>query len=67
MIVWPCLGVDLQPATSGCPPAVGQCLDRARLPLLFLKILFLLPSTFCASGQLLLVGSSTYPPCPEFT
>jgi hypothetical protein len=27
----------------------------------------LLPSTFCASGQLLLVGSSTCPSCPNFS
>jgi hypothetical protein len=29
---------------------------------LFLKFFFLMPSTFCACGQLLLVGSSTCPP-----
>jgi hypothetical protein len=28
---------------------------------------FFLPSTFCASGQLLLVGFSTCPPCPDFS
>jgi hypothetical protein len=33
----------------------------------FLKCFFFLPSTFCASGQLLLVGSSTCPPCPDFS
>jgi hypothetical protein len=33
----------------------------------FLNFFFALPSTFGASGQLLLVGSSTCPPCPEFT
>jgi hypothetical protein len=33
----------------------------------FLKFFFFLPSTFCASGQLLLVGSSTCPPCPNFS
>jgi hypothetical protein len=33
----------------------------------FLNFFFFLPSTFCASGQLLLVGSSTCPPCPNFS
>jgi hypothetical protein len=33
----------------------------------FLKFFFFLPSTFCASGQLLLVGSSTCPPYPNFS
>jgi hypothetical protein len=32
-----------------------------------LKFFFFLPSTFCASGQLLLVGYSTCPPCPDFS
>jgi hypothetical protein len=33
----------------------------------FLKFFFFLPSTFCASGQLLLVGSNTCLPCPDFS
>jgi hypothetical protein len=33
----------------------------------FLNFFFFLPSTFCATGQLLLVGSSTCPPCPDFS
>ena len=33
----------------------------------FLNFFFFLPSTFCASGQFLLVGSSTCPPCPDFS
>jgi hypothetical protein len=32
-----------------------------------LNFFFLLPSTFCASGQFLLVGCNTCLPCPEFT
>jgi hypothetical protein len=34
---------------------------------LFMESFILLPSTYCASGQLLLVGFSTWPPCLEFT
>jgi hypothetical protein len=33
----------------------------------FFKCFFFLPSTFCASGQLLLIGSSTCPSCPDFS
>jgi hypothetical protein len=31
-----------------------------------LKKKFLLPSFFCACGQLIFIGSSTCPPCPDF-
>jgi hypothetical protein len=49
---------------TGPWPAAGPTLVRPCALFFFYK--FLLPSTFCASGQLLLVGSSTCPPCPEF-
>jgi hypothetical protein len=55
-----------RPATSGRLPAVGRRLHRVDLPF-FLNFFFVLPSIFSASGQLLLVGSSTCPPYPEFT
>jgi hypothetical protein len=52
------------------PPAGGRP-GVARRPWVGLPFLifnfFVLPSTFCTSGQLLLVGSSTCPPCPKFT
>jgi hypothetical protein len=58
----PCPGVD-QRSPAGCGSTPGQ--DR---PAPFLgNFSFFLPSTFCASSQLLLVGSSTCPPCPKFT
>jgi hypothetical protein len=45
----------------------GRRATAGRHASFFLNFFFLLPSTFCASGQLLLVGSSTCLPCPEFT
>jgi hypothetical protein len=49
------------PTSRGSTPApVGQ------FPF-FLNFFLFLPSTFCASGQLWLVGSSTCPPCPDFS
>jgi hypothetical protein len=33
----------------------------------FLNFFFFLPSTFCASGQLFLIGCSTCLPCPDFS
>jgi hypothetical protein len=33
----------------------------------FLIFFFFLLSTFCASGQLFLIGCSTCPPCPDFS
>jgi hypothetical protein len=52
-------GVDPRsPASHGSTPA------PVRLFPFFLNFFFFLPSTFCTSGQLLLVGSSTCPPCP---
>jgi hypothetical protein len=32
-----------------------------------LNFFFFLPSTFCSSGQLFLIGCSTCPPCPNFS
>jgi hypothetical protein len=51
-----------QRSLAGCgsmPVPVGQ------FPF-FLKLFFLPALHFCASGQLLLVGYSTCPPCPYF-
>jgi hypothetical protein len=33
----------------------------------FLNFFFFLPPTFCASGQLFLIGCSTCPPFPDFS
>jgi hypothetical protein len=63
-IVLHCLGVNPQPAGNRWSPAVGQHLDSAILPIFF-EIFFLMSYTFCTSGQLLLVGSSTCLPWPD--
>jgi hypothetical protein len=62
-IVRPCPGVDPWLATSSRSLAVGQRLDRVRLPFVFL--IFFMLSFFWATGQLLLIGSSTCPPWPD--
>jgi hypothetical protein len=49
------------PASCGSTPRQGS-----NCPFFF-EIFFLLPSIFCASGELLLVGSRTCSPCPKFT
>jgi hypothetical protein len=74
-------GVDLRLAGNGRPqvggpgPAGDQQLPAGRklmpgpvglFPFL-LKFFFFLPSTFCASGQLFLIGCSTCLPCPNFS
>jgi hypothetical protein len=50
-----------RPTLSRRRPCIGSACP------FFFEFFFLLPSTFCTSSQLLLVGSSTCPPCPEFT
>jgi hypothetical protein len=52
-----------QSATNGRPPAASGC---PKLPSCKI-LLFLLPTYFCTCRQLLLVGSSTCPPCPDFS
>jgi hypothetical protein len=34
---------------------------------IFLEFFFFMPSTFCTSGQLSLIGCNTCPPCPDFS
>jgi hypothetical protein len=58
-----------QPDRSKCQPTAGgqPWVDTWTFwssPILF-ELFFLLPSTFCTCGQLLLVGSSTCPPWPN--
>jgi hypothetical protein len=59
-----------RPAAGGRPmvtrrPHVDAWTYRA-VPI-FVEIFFFLPSTFCTSGQLFLIGCSTCPPCPDFS
>jgi hypothetical protein len=51
--------------TAGGRPRVFAWTCRA-VPIFF-EFFFFLPSTFCASGQLFLIGCSTCPPCPDFS
>jgi hypothetical protein len=58
------------PSSRGWRPLVagrGSTPGLVRLFSFFLNFFFFLPSTFCASGQFLLIGSSTCPPYPDFS
>jgi hypothetical protein len=57
-VVGPGLGGNQRSPTGGLMPGQGRSAP------FFLNFFFVLPSTFCASSQLLLVGSSTCPPYP---
>jgi hypothetical protein len=50
-------GVDPQPAGNAC---------ACQAVPFFLNFFFFLPSIFCTSGQLSLIGCSTCLPCPDF-
>jgi hypothetical protein len=53
------------PMTSGRPSALTPGQGQIA-PFIFIFI-FILPFTFCSSGQLLLVGSNTCLPCSNFS
>jgi hypothetical protein len=63
----PRLGPNCWSPVSCWPAGCGSTPEPLGQFPFFLKCFFFLPSTFCASGQLLLVGSSTCPPCPYFS
>jgi hypothetical protein len=54
-----------QRATAGHPPTADRHMIPVRLCVHFFEFFSLLPSIFCACGQLLLVGSSTCLPWPD--
>jgi hypothetical protein len=58
---------SIQVSTHGRRATTGRHMDRVGLSIFFGIFFLLLCSTFCASGQLLLVGFNTCPPCLEFT
>jgi hypothetical protein len=62
-----CLQVGgLGPANEQWSPAGrGSTLGPVKLAPFFFHFFFLLPSTVCACGQLLLIGSDTCPPWPD--
>jgi hypothetical protein len=61
-------GVELWPAGDQWLPA-GRRSTPGLVELFpfLLNFFFFLPSTFCASGQLFLIGCITCLPCPDFS
>jgi hypothetical protein len=63
----PTVGGPRPPGDQRSLASRGSTPGPIELSPFFLNFFFFLHFIFCTSGQLLLVGSSTCPPCPNFS